>query len=403
MKSFPVNWSVHELAELVTIKSGSTPSKARPDFWGGDTPWITARDMKTPHISSTTASLTSIGAEKARVMPAGTVFVLTRGMTLFRDLPVVRNTKPAAFNQDVKALISNPNLDANFLACTLIARKSELLQTVTQAGHGTGRLDTEKLETFPLPLPPLNEQRKIAAVIATWDEAIEQTNALKDALLRQRDWLRNTALTGRKQESAWKHVPLSEVMTEHKLRSSGTEEVFSVSVHRGLINQVEHLGRSFAAAKTSHYNLVQPGDVVYTKSPTGGFPFGIIKQSTISHDVIVSPLYGVYAPATEAIGAILNAVFESPRLARNYLAPLVQKGAKNTISITNGRFLEGLVKLPTDPEMQTRLAETFKVSFKEIGMLDVQIELLRTQKSAIMQKLLTGDIRVAVGEEPNDG
>ena len=71
---------------------------------------------------------------------------------------------------------------------------------------------------------------------------------------------------------------LGDFLTEHKENSTGKEEVFSVSVHKGLVNQIEHLGRFFATKNTSNYNLVKPGDIVYTKSPTGEFPWGIIKQ-----------------------------------------------------------------------------------------------------------------------------
>src|SRR5262249_23631230 len=141
------------------------------------------------------------------------------------------------------------------------------------------------------------------------------------------------------------------------LKSTGEEEVYSVSVHKGLINQVEHLGRSFSAEKTGHYNRVRPGDIVYTKSPTGDFPLGIIKQSKIEKEVIVSPLYGVFTPETLHIGVMLDAFFEAPENTKSYLASLVQKGAKNTISITNKRFLEGRLTLPIDTKEQAAIAD----------------------------------------------
>src|SRR5436190_9187982 len=96
-----------------------------------------------------------------------------------------------------------------------------------------------------------------------------------------------------KNEPEWGKRKLSEVLKEHSLKSTGKEQVFSVSVNKGLVNQIEHLGRSFSAASTDHYKRVLPGDVIYTKSPTGNFPFGIIKQSKVAKPVIVSPLYGV--------------------------------------------------------------------------------------------------------------
>jgi type I restriction enzyme S subunit len=186
---------------------------------------------------------------------------------------------------------------------------------------------------------------------------------------------------------------------EHGLKSSGDEQVFSVSVHKGLINQIEHLGRSFAAKATSHYNRVKPGDIIYTKSPTGNFPFGIIKRSGAKSDVIVSPLYGVFTPKTSYIGIILDAFFESPINAKNYLAPLVQKGAKNTIAITNKRFLEGRITVPSDVGEQNTLAAFVITAKSEIAIMQNQIVTLRHQKRGLMQKLLTGQWRVRSRDE----
>ena len=249
-------------------------------------------------------------------------------------------------------------------------------------------------------LPPLPEQRKIAEILRTWDEAIEKLEALRAANLQRRIWMRTHLFTGRTRlpgyTGEWREVALGEVLTEHGLQGTGAEEVFSVSVHKGLINQIEHLGRSFAAADTGHYNRVLPGDLIYTKSPTGDFPLGIIKQSKIAAEVIVSPLYGVFTPATRPLGVILDALFESPLAVRNYLHPLVQKGAKNTIAITNRRFLEGKLTLPMDPAEQAAIAAVVEVSQAELTAIEAEIEALTRPKRGLMQKLLTGEWRVAV-------
>lgn len=261
-------------------------------------------------------------------------------------------------------------------------------------------LSIEELRKLPIPDVSLPEQRKIAEILRTWDVAIAKLEALRAANLQRRIWMRTHLFTGRTRlpgcTGEWREVALGEVLTEHGLQGTGAEEVFSVSVHKGLINQIEHLGRSFAAADTGHYNRVLPGDIVYTKSPTGDFPLGIIKQSKISAEVIVSPLYGVFTPATRALGVILDALFESPIAVRNYLHPLVQKGAKNTIAITNRRFLEGKLTLPMDPEEQSAIAAVVEVSQAELTAIEAEIEALSRQKRGLMQKLLTGEWRVKV-------
>lgn len=193
---------------------------------------------------------------------------------------------------------------------------------------------------------------------------------------------------------AWKIRTLADVLQEHGSKSTGSEEVFSVSVHKGLVNQIEHLGRSFSAASTAHYNRVLPGDIVYTKSPTGEFPFGVIKQSKLDFDVIVSPLYGVFSPETSALGALLDAYFESPENAYIYLEPLVQKGAKNTININNKKFLSGSLILPVEEAEQRKIADIL-ASLDELIALETQkLDVLNSHRAGLIQKLfpIEGDV-----------
>lgn len=185
----------------------------------------------------------------------------------------------------------------------------------------------------------------------------------------------------------WNLFILSSILFEHGMKSSGAEEVFSVSVHKGLVNQIEHLGRSFSAANTDHYNLVLPGDIVYTKSPTGEFPYGIIKQSRLDKNVIVSPLYGVFTPKTFAIGNILDIYFSSPANTNNYLAPIIQKGAKNTININNETFLSKGVWLPENEDEQEKLAEFLTSLDDVISSENQKIEALKAHKRGLMQQL----------------
>lgn len=192
-------------------------------------------------------------------------------------------------------------------------------------------------------------------------------------------------------DAPWTNRPLASVLNEHGLKSTGKEVVFSVSVHKGLINQVEHLGRSFSASNTDNYNRVIPGDIVYTKSPTGDFPLGIIKQSKVDTPVIVSPLYGVFSPETKGLGALLDAYFETPANTKLYLDPLVQKGAKNTINVTNKKFLSGSLPLPISKAEQEKLGY-FIDSIDELITLHTQkLGALKDHKKGLMQQLFPAE------------
>ena len=144
-------------------------------------------------------------------------------------------------------------------------------------------LTVRSIEKAVLRLPSLQEQRKIAHCLRIWEATIEKLEAVLAAKERQRRGLIQAMLGGHWRIPAfenrpWRRIPLGEVLNEHGLQSAGYEAVFSVSVRKGVVNQKRHLGRSFAAKNKDHYRRVLPGDIVYTRSPTGRFPLGIIKR-----------------------------------------------------------------------------------------------------------------------------
>ena len=181
-------------------------------------------------------------------------------------------------------------------------------------------------------------------------------------------------------------VLLSDILTERNEANTAQHEVCSVSVSQGVVNQVEYLGRSFAAKDISHYNVVHYGDIIYTKSPTGDFPYGIVKRSHLEDPVAVSPLYGVYIPASNDIGCFLHYYFCNAVSAKNYLHKLIQKGAKNTINITNQRFLENTINLPKADKLAQVVALLNCLSNKK-QQSDSLLVLLNKQKHFFLNQM----------------
>ena len=185
----------------------------------------------------------------------------------------------------------------------------------------------------------------------------------------------------------WACEPLSKVLKEHKLKNTEGRDVFSVSMEYGIVNQIELLGRSFAAADTSHYTVGRRFDVVYTRSPLKAFPFGIVKQCKFDGEVALSPLYGVFTPPNPHLGLMIEAYFESPNRSKDFLSPLCQKGAKNTLQITNTTFLSGRLPLPTEPAEQQKIAECLSSVDELIAAQARKVDALKTHKKGLMQQL----------------
>lgn len=190
-------------------------------------------------------------------------------------------------------------------------------------------------------------------------------------------------------DAEWTNDPLSSVLVEHKEKNHDGCEVFSVSLEHGIINQIAYLGRSFAASDTSNYNRARPFDIAYTKSPLRDYPFGIVKQCRTDRSVALSPLYGVFTPANRNLGLLIEAYFDSPSRSKLFLAPLCQKGAKNTIQISNATFLSGRLPLPRDTDEQQKIADCLSSLDELITAESQKLEALKAHKKGLMQQLFT--------------
>ena len=192
-------WTTTMLGDVVSLSSGGTPSKANPDYWNGEVPWVTAKDLKRRRLTDSIDHVSEIAiGNGTRLMPTGTVFVLVRGMTLLKDVPVCIASVPMCFNQDIRALTIHEKYDYRFIAYSLVASKHRLLSLVNVAGHGTGRLATEFLVEFPIRVPPTeDEQVSISDVIEVADAESSLLVRRVEKLRSQKKGLMQQLLTGK--------------------------------------------------------------------------------------------------------------------------------------------------------------------------------------------------------------
>lgn len=170
------------LSELVKFSSGGTPSKAAPNYWGGDIPWISASSMHDMIIEDADQRVTkeAIG-NGTRLARKGCILVLVRGSMLFKRVPICISTRDVAFNQDVKALAVLPDMVAMFLLYQLVAMSPRI--PINETGIGAGKIETEVLENLEIWVPGIAEQQRIADCLSSLDTQItaetQQLIALK--------------------------------------------------------------------------------------------------------------------------------------------------------------------------------------------------------------------------------
>lgn len=198
----PEHWDVSPLKHLVRFRSGGTPSKDNLEFWDGDIPWASAKDLKQEVLADTIDHLTesAIDSGAALLVPPGSILVVVRGMILARLFPVVETMAPMAINQDLKALIPSEKLNSRYLAHLLRGSSAESLSRLEEAGHGTKALRMENWVSIELPVPPLHEQLAIIEMLdiqtARIDSLADKTERSIELLKERRSALITAAVTG---------------------------------------------------------------------------------------------------------------------------------------------------------------------------------------------------------------
>jgi len=196
-------------------------------------------------------------------------------------------------------------------------------------------------------------------------------------------------------EGEWVRVPLHRALREKKSRNRdnyfGKSDVLSVSGDAGVINQIDHMGRSYAGVSVVDYHVVGTGDVVYTKSPLKSNPFGIIKTNH-GPAGIVSTLYAVYEVREQQDSGFWGRYFELDDRTNHYLMPLVHKGAKNDMKINNARVLIDPVTYPEKAE-QEKIATLFDTIDLRKDGLNRRLVSLKTYKKGTMQRLFSRELR----------
>ena len=286
-------------------------------------------------------------------------------------------------NQTFGAFMLVFRSEDNHFIHQLLSTKGYYSQVSENLGARINQITTSNIKDFEFSFPESKAERN---KIASFLDLIDQRIALQNKVIERYESLIRAIIIRSQSACTRRKVYLNEILTERKELNAQGYDICSVSVSKGVVNQVEYLGRSFAAKETAHYHVVLKGDIVYTKSPTGEFPYGIIKQSYLDTPVAVSPLYGVYEPIDYLTGVYLHHFFCSPQNAKNYLHKLIQKGAKNTINITNQHFLDNYIFIPESDTLQSIVA-TIETLSKRIVLEKELLSIFIEQKAYLMSNM----------------
>lgn len=395
--NFKNNWKIFSFYNLANMfLSGGTPSTKEPTFWGGSIPWIQSSDIQKDILSGVIPqkfiSEEGLQNSSAKLIPKNSIAIVTRvgvGKLAIID-------QDYATSQDFLSL-SDINGDTQFIVYSIyrmLQKESTQLQGTSIKG-----ITKEDILSKKISLPEIEEQSAIGSLFRTLDDLLAsykdnlvnyqslKTTMLSKMFPKAGEAVPEIRLDGFKSE--WEINKLNKYLTVSKQKNTqlkfDKEDVLSVSGEFGIINQIQFQGRSFAGASVEMYSIVDTGNIVYTKSPLKANPYGIIKTN-YGIPGIVSTLYAVYLPNENVFPGFVERYFENDLRLNSYLKPLVNKGAKNDMKVSDENALLGAVIFP-QLEEQVAISDYFTNLDKFIQSHKDKISQLETLKKKLLQDM----------------
>ena len=294
----------------------------------------------------------------------------------------------------------NDNVDKDCVFySTLTDKYAKYIRLVSQRSGQPG-VNVEELKGYTFNLPcDKAEQQSIASYFQHLDTLIQSTTKKIESLKQvkaaslQSMFPQEGGTTPRVRfkefEGEWEKKTLGDCLTINNERNQsnvyGINDVLSVSDEVGVVNQIKLLGRSYAGKSVVNYRVLKTNQIVYTKSPLKSKPYGIIKVN--KGDIgIVSVLYAVYDANENVYPDYIHYYFEPIHRINNYLLPLINKGAKNTMNISDEMALTGNIWIPSLEE-QKKIADYLQALDSQITLQTLRLEKLKQIKAACLDNM----------------
>ncbi|MBC2858594.1 restriction endonuclease subunit S [Stappia sp. 28M-7] len=195
LDSLPDGWQRLTIGDLAEIKTGGTPSRKRDDYWGGSIKWMASGEVWQRYVSDTAERITEagMGASAAKILPRGSVMVALNGQGKTRGSAAIL-TEEMTCNQSLAAILPSPAHEPLFMLYFIESQYKEL-RALTGDNARNG-LNLGLLKKFPISVPPLPEQQRIAEVLTSVDDSIRATEAVIAQAERVKRGLMEDLLTG---------------------------------------------------------------------------------------------------------------------------------------------------------------------------------------------------------------
>ncbi len=414
----PQEWDIYKLIDIYDIKTGTTPSTKIKDYWNsGNINWITPLDLSKMKnglkIFSSERKITEKALKESslKVLPPNSIIISTRAPVGY----IAINENKTTFNQGCKGLVPKPTISSitNFYAYYLLS-KIDSLKSLS-GGSTFKELSKNSLETFKIPMLPIEEQQKIADILTTVDDKIELINKEIELTEKLKIGLMQRLLTKGIGHNKFKLTELGEIPEEWEYLELGDHKV---------VEKAKAGGTPLRSAKKYYEN----GTIPFVKiEDMTNYPKFIVKTSTyITEEGLnnssswLTPansiLFSMYASygevsinkiAVATNQAIISIIPNKNNVDINFLyyeLKNLKKSLKRFLRSTtqnnlNAEIVKGLkIVLPPLPEQQ-KIAEILTTVDDKINLLKNKKDKLEMLKKGLMNDLLTGKVRVKIDDK----
>ncbi|QPI06416.1 restriction endonuclease subunit S [Campylobacter concisus] len=269
------------------------------------------------------------------------------------------------------------------------------IKDIVQEGarnHGLLNLSINDFFNIKIRMPNLDEQKKIAEILSTWDEAINLTINLIESKKQFKKALMQNLLTAKIRfpqfKGEWKETKLGDFLEEKSERNTkNIDLILSVTNKFGFVTQVEYFDKSVASDNTANYKIVRKGNFAYNPSRINVGSIALLESYEIG---ILSPMYVVFECLKNLDNRFLKFWFQSHSFMGN-LSKYLAGSVRESLNFNDMKTIS--IKLPNLKEQQ-KIAEVLTDCDDEINLLNLKLENLKKQKQGLMQKLLSGKVRI---------
>jgi Restriction endonuclease S subunits len=280
-----------------------------------------------------------------------------------------------------------------------LSSKTQYFRDVIAPGVGQPNLNTELIGNFPIPVPPIPEQKKIAQILSTWDKAFTVTEQLLANSQRQKKALMQQLLTGKKRlldknrvrfSGEWKIAEIGDFLQESRIPSKTNDPSKRLTVRLNLKGIEPREFRGTEAVESTAHFVRAAGQFIYGKQNIHKGAFGIIPKSLDAYETSQD------LPAFDFTSSCESAWFYHYMSQEHFFSSLEEKMTGTGSKRLNPKtFFKIKIRCPSIEEQQ-KISAVLSTADQEIFTLQQKLEALKKEKKALMQQLLTGKRRVKI-------